>query len=199
MTEPSADATPLTDAQVSAKAELEQIYSDPRHSYNQVGARDYDAAAAHVLGLRRLLLGAENRPAVEYREAEDDRVPVSQPAATTVSALYSREDFLTGIPGDVPTPERHRAAAAVEACGLTWFEGQQLLNATEGPVPHPADELDLAELWGDAANDNARAVNRVLTQLRAVDADLHDKLLPFIQRRAAVANRVLAIAKRLRR
>lgn len=64
------------------------------------------------------------------------------------------------------------------------------------PVPHPDDELDLAELWGDAAADNVRAVNRLLTKLRAADAELHARLLPFIQRRAAVTNRVLAIAQR---
>jgi hypothetical protein len=84
----------------------------------------------------------------------------------------------------------------VEACGLTFFEGQQVLNVSEGPVPDAGEERDLAALWGETCDHNVRAVNRLLTRLRAVDAELYDKLLPFIQRRATVANRVLAIAER---
>jgi hypothetical protein len=48
----------------------------------------------------------------------------------------------------------------------------------------------------EAAPSPERDLNRLLTQLRAVDGDLHDKLLPYVQRRANVANRVLAIAER---
>lgn len=83
------------------------------------------------------------------------------------------------------------------ACGLSWFEAQQLVNATEGPVPDPADELDLEALWGEAYDANVRLVKDRMTQLRAVDPDLHDRLLPFLHRRADVLARVLAIAQRL--
>jgi hypothetical protein len=196
MTEETHAAPALTAEQQAATEQLEKIYSDRSHAYNAPGHPRYDAAAAEVLALRRRALGAENRPAVEYREAAAD--PARVPAETaTLSALYGREDFLTGIPGDVPTPERHRAAAAVEACGLTWFEAQQLVNATEGPVPDPADELDLEALWGEAHAVNVRLVKDRMTQLLAVDPDLHDRLLPFLHRRADVLAHVLAVAQRL--
>lgn len=149
-----------------------------------------------MLGLRRIVLGAENRPTVEYREAEDDRTAAGRPENMPLSALYGRQDFLAGILGDVPTPDRHRAAAAVEACGLTWFEAQQLVNATEGPVPDPGDELDLEALWGEAYDANVRLVKDQMTQLRAVDPDLHDRFLSFMHRRANVLAHVLAVAKR---
>lgn len=103
--EPAPNATALTDAQASAQARLDAIVNDRSHVYN-TGHHGYEAAEAEVLGLRRLLLGAENRPAVEYREAAADQVPVARTENVPLSALYTREDFLTGIPGDVPEPER---------------------------------------------------------------------------------------------
>jgi len=68
-----------------------------------------------------------------------------------------------------------------------------------GPLPrgreHPG--IDLAQLWAKDADANIELVNVLLTQLRRHSQADHDTLLPYVQRSPAVANRVLAIAKRL--
>jgi hypothetical protein len=199
MSEPitTPDAPAAAPEQTAAQAQLDAIMADRSHPYHVPGHHRADAAVAEVVALRQKVLGAANRTVVEYREEPDGLVPGARVESGPISGLYGREEFLTGFAGDVAPADRARAADVVAACGLSYFEGQQLLNVTEGAAPAAADELDLEELWGDAVDDNVRAVNRLLTRLRAVDADLHDKLLPFIQRRAAVATRVLAIAQRL--
>jgi hypothetical protein len=177
ITTPNAPA--LAPEQSAAQAQLDVIMADRSHPYHVPGHHRAEAAVAEVVALRRAILGEANRPVVEYREESDARPPVARPESAPISALYGREDFLAGFVGDVSPADRARAADAVEACGLTFFEGQQVLNATERPVPDAGDELNLAALWGEACDDNVRAVNRLLTQLRAVDGDLHDKLLPL--------------------
>jgi hypothetical protein len=198
MTEPisTPDAPALSPEQTAAQVQLDAIMADRSHPYHVAGHPRWEAEAAKVLALRRAALGTENRPVVEYREEPAGLVLGARRESAPLSALYGREDFLSSIPGDVAPAERARAADAVEACGLTWFEGQQVLNATEGPVPAGA-MLDLAELWGDAADDNARVVKGLLMEVREKAPDFYDKVLPFIQRRAAVANLGLAVAQRL--
>jgi hypothetical protein len=194
-TTPSAPA--LTAEQQAATEQLERIYADRAHAFNAPGHPRYDAAAAEVLGLRRLLLGADNRPAVEYREAAADQGPPPRLENVPISTSYTRDDFLQAVPGDWGIPEARREADAIDAIGATPFEGLQLVNQTLGSAPPPEDELDLDALWGEARDVNVRLVTRLLTALRAQDDDLHARLLPYIQRRAAVANHVLAVAQRL--
>jgi hypothetical protein len=182
-------------AQASAQARLDAIVNDSKHVYN-TGAHGYEAAEAEVLGLRRLLLGADNRPAVVYPGGEDDRPPAARSENVPISMLYGREEFLSGFAGDVSPADRTRAADVVAACGLTYFEGQQLLNATEGPLPGPEAALDFGALWGTARDANAQLVDNELSRLLDVDEDLHDRLRPYVLRSANAANRVLAIAQR---
>lgn len=50
-----------------AKAELEAIYADKSHAYNNPGASGWQDASDRVLALRRIVLGSDNRKLVEYR------------------------------------------------------------------------------------------------------------------------------------
>ena len=49
------------------KAQLDAIYADKAHAYNNPGAVGWQEAADQVLALRRIALGSENRKLVEYR------------------------------------------------------------------------------------------------------------------------------------
>lgn len=50
-----------------AKAELQGIYSDKAHPYNNPGHPGWQEAADRVLALRRIVLGSDNRKLIEYR------------------------------------------------------------------------------------------------------------------------------------
>lgn len=77
MTEPPPADAPAAD-QATVQGQLDAILNDPSHVYN-TGHHGYEAAEAVVLSLRRRLLAADNRPVVQYRDAEDPAPP--QPAA----------------------------------------------------------------------------------------------------------------------
>ena len=50
-----------------AKAQLQAIYQDKKHPYNNPGMPGWQEAADEVLALRRIALGSENKKLIEYR------------------------------------------------------------------------------------------------------------------------------------
>jgi hypothetical protein len=119
--------------------------------------------------------------------------------------VFTAHDVDKAAEGVIPTSAgRERFMAAASNAGLTNVEAAQLLWDVGGadkvlldPERYP-EGFDLDDLWGASADKNIKLVNGLLTQLRRYSQADHDALLPYVQRVPAVANRVLAIAKRQR-
>jgi hypothetical protein len=194
MTEETTPAVPaLTAEQQAATEQLERIYSDRSHAYNAPGHPRYDAAAAEVLGLRRIVLGARKEDGGASPPASGLPEAIPPPTDGPISQMFSREDVARCLPQHWAPPETRRyVAAALDGVGLTPFEAVQFSNlVTSTPLPEAA--FDPVTLWGAEAVTHARLVDGLLTKLSDDD---YAEIEPYVLRVPAVANFILGVATR---
>ena len=182
-----------------ARAALDAIDQDarssrPTHPANVSSHPRHLAALEEKLNLRRLLLGNQNAVRDIYFEPGDTGVLANVPMETLT---VTRDDLPKLAPAEWTPAQTERVVATATALGVGPYETVGLFNLTASPPPPPERELDLDALWGDAADANIKVVNALLTKLRAHDEELHDRLVPYIQRSTPAAQHALAVARRL--
>jgi hypothetical protein len=185
---------PITPAQADAQVALDTILADKDHPYYLPGHPGSAQAVEDVLALRRAVAGDANRVVVAYREPGDE----PRPAAPMEPLTITREDVTRMAPASWAPPQVARVVTiAMDKLGATPLELSRIFAITASPPPPPERELDLVKLWGDDADRNVKLVNGLLTRIQTHDTELHDRLLPYVQRHAGAAEHLLAVARRL--
>ena len=182
-----------------AQAALDAIEADarssrPTHPANVASHPQHLAALEEKLHLRREVLGEHNKTQIAFRDP-GEAPPANAPPPERLEITVA--DLPRLAPGDWTRAQTDRVVATATALGVGPYETVGLFNLTASPPPPPARELDLDALWGETAAANIKTVNALLTKLRAHDEELHDRLVPYIQRSAPAAEHALAVARRL--
>lgn len=143
--------------------------------------------------------------AIRLREAQEAAArPGPLPRPPSITETFSEKDLDGVLPKHWMQPERDRYKSAVQAMGLTPWQGAEFNAVLQTAQMTGAVDLtlggettlDFDTLWGAQAASNIKTINTYLSRLKRHSPEDHDAILPFVNQSADVANAVLEFARR---
>jgi hypothetical protein len=142
---------------------------------------------------------------IRLREAQEAAArPGPLPRPPSITETFSEKDLDGVLPKHWMQPERDRYKSAVQAMGLSPWQGAEFnavlqtaqMTGSVDPTLGGETTLDLDTLWGAQAANNIKIINTYLSRLKRHSPEDHDAILPFVNQSADVANAVLEFARR---